>query len=197
MAAAAVIGILLGVSYTSPPLRLKSRGLLQLGAYIGLLFVGPMTLVTGLFAAWPPPLVVLVSMAYGAMQTGVLLVNTAEDLDEDEREGIQTVAVVLKARGTMRLARALAGMGGLALVATVGLSWVKWSTLPALLPLALALAYNDRWLRKIAHVTGELPEKGAREAIRKQGRYVPRHVEAGAWTALFAAAAVFIVRVLQ
>ena len=32
-------------------------------------------------------------LGYGAMETGILLVNTAEDLHEDEREGIRTAAV--------------------------------------------------------------------------------------------------------
>jgi alpha-ketoglutarate-dependent taurine dioxygenase/4-hydroxybenzoate polyprenyltransferase len=196
MAIAAVLGILLGFSYTAPPLRLKSRGLLQLAAYVGLLFVGPMTLVSGLFAAWPPARVVLVAFAYGTMQTGVLLVNTAEDLDEDEREHIRTVAVVLKTGGTMRLARALAGFGGLGLLVMLGsLCASAWTTL-ALLPLAITLAYNEHWLGTVARTTGALSEAEARKTIRKQGKRVPGHLEAGAWAALFAAGALFLARVL-
>jgi 1,4-dihydroxy-2-naphthoate octaprenyltransferase len=71
--------------------------------------------------------VLLSSAAYGAMQTGVLLVNNAEDLDEDEREGIRTVAVTLGAAGTVRLGRRLACWGGLALgvvlAVALGATW--------------------------------------------------------------------------
>lgn len=195
MAAGAVLGVLLGAGYTAPPLRLKSRGLLQLGAYVALLFLGPMAMIAGLFAAWPSPAVLLVGVAYGAMQTGVLLVNTAEDLDEDEREGIRTAAVALQAAGTMRLGRAMSALGGLALGSVLALSLETRWLLPALLPLGAVIVYNERWLAALSRATRAVPEAAAREAIRKQGKHVPRHIEAGAWAALLGAIAVFLSRV--
>jgi alpha-ketoglutarate-dependent taurine dioxygenase/4-hydroxybenzoate polyprenyltransferase len=197
MAVAAVLGVLLGASYTAPPLRLKSRGGWQLGAYIGLLFFGPMMMISGLLVAWPPAKVLLVAAAYGAMQTGVLLVNTAEDLDEDEREGIRTVAVALQARGTMLLARCLSAMGGLALAVVLAASLAATWALAALLPLGVVVAYHERWLSALSRATRGVREDTAREAIREQGRYVPRHLEAGAWAALLGAFAVFVARILE
>jgi alpha-ketoglutarate-dependent taurine dioxygenase/1,4-dihydroxy-2-naphthoate octaprenyltransferase len=194
MAAGAVLGVLLGASYTAPPLRLKSRGLLQLGAYVALLFVGPMAMIAGLFVAFPSPLLLAVSLAYGAMQTGVLLVNTAEDLDEDEREGIRTVAVALGAAGTVRLGRALSGLAGAALVVLLAAALGSpWKT-AALAPLVAVVLYNERWLAPLARATRAVAEAPARAAIRKQGKYVPRHVEAGAWASLAGAVAVFLSR---
>jgi alpha-ketoglutarate-dependent taurine dioxygenase/4-hydroxybenzoate polyprenyltransferase len=194
MGLGAVLGVLLGASYTAPPLRLKSRGLIQLGAYVALLFIGPMAMISGLFAAWPPTLVLLVATAFGAMQTGVLLVNTAEDLDEDEREGIRTVAVALQAAGTMRLARALSAYGGVALALLLAASLdVGWAVF-GLLPLVFVVIYNERWLSKLCSATRGIPESAARELIRKQGKYVPDHVEAGAWVTLAGALAVFLAR---
>jgi alpha-ketoglutarate-dependent taurine dioxygenase/1,4-dihydroxy-2-naphthoate octaprenyltransferase len=194
MAGAAVLGVLLGASYTAPPLRLKNRGLVQIGAYAALLFVGPMAMIAGIFVEVPGAGLLLAAIAYGTMQTGVLLVNNAEDLDEDEREGIRTAAVALQARGAVRLARALALVGGLGyagvLAATTGAAWA----LAALLPLAAAVAYNERWLRALGQSTAGLAESAAREAIRKQGRFVPRHLEAGAWAACVAALAVLLAR---
>jgi alpha-ketoglutarate-dependent taurine dioxygenase/4-hydroxybenzoate polyprenyltransferase len=194
MAAGAVLGVLLGASYTAPPLRLKGRGLIQLGAYVALLFVGPMAMIAGLFVAFPTTELLLASVAYGSMQTGVLLVNTAEDLDEDEREGIRTAAVALQAAGTMRFGRAMAMLGGLAyggiLGAALGASW----KLIALLPLLAVIVYNERWLAALGAATGGVAEKKAREAIRKQGKYVPKHIESGAWAALSAALAVLAAR---
>ncbi len=194
MGAAVVLGIVLGASYTAPPLRFKNRGVLQLGAYVGLLFVGPMALVSGIFREVPPIEVVLASLAFGAMQTGVLLVNTAEDLDEDEREGVRTVAVALQAAGTMRLARALTIVGGVGLAALFGCTTEAGPWLAALVPLAIAVVYNERWIAALVERTTSVHEAAAREAIRKQGRYVPRHIEATAWTALVAAIAVMVAR---
>ena len=197
MGVGAVTGVLLGASYTAPPLRLKSRGLIQLGAYIALLFLGPMAMISGLFAAWPPTLVLLVGAAFGAMQTGALLVNTAEDLDEDEREGIRTVAVALQAAGSMRLGRALSAFGGVALALLLAASLEVWWAVCGLLPLAFVVIYNERWLAKLALATRGIPESAAREAIRKQGKHVPDHVEAGAWATLLGALAVFLARSLK
>jgi 1,4-dihydroxy-2-naphthoate octaprenyltransferase len=194
MAAAAVIGVLLGASYTAPPLRLKSRGLVQLAAYVALLFVGPMAMISGLFVPWPPPAVLLASVAYGAMQAGVLLVNNAEDLDEDEREGIRTASVALGAAGAVRAARLLAFAGAISFAAVLAVvSGPAWGAL-ACVPLAAVAAYNDRWLRALGKATAGHPEDIAREAIRKQGKYVPRHVEAGAWASALAALAVLAAR---
>jgi 1,4-dihydroxy-2-naphthoate octaprenyltransferase len=197
MGVGAVTGVLLGASYTAPPLRLKSRGLIQLGAYIALLFLGPMAMISGLFAAWPPTLVLLVGTSFGAMQTGALLVNTAEDLDEDEREGIRTVAVALQAGGSMRLGRALSAFGGVALALALASSLDAWWAVCGLLPLALVVIYNERWLAKLVAATRGIPESAAREAIRKQGKHVPDHVEAGAWATLLGALAVFLARSLK
>jgi 1,4-dihydroxy-2-naphthoate octaprenyltransferase len=186
LAPAGLLGALLGAGYTAPPLRLKSRGLLQLAAYVGLLFIGPMVMVAGVFQQNPSLEVVLTSLAFGAMQTGVLLVNTAEDLDEDEREGIRTVAVVLRARGAIVLARALVLGGGLALALLLR-SW-------AVVPLLGVVAWNVRWLHALVTRMTPLDETARREAIRAQGKHVPKRIEAGAWVALLAAAALFLAR---
>lgn len=194
MALAVVLGIVLGAGYTAPPLRFKNRGLLQLAAYVGLLFVGPMVLISGIFVPWPTPEILLASVFFGAMQTGVLLVNTAEDLDEDEREGVRTVAVALQAAGTMRLARWLTILGGLGFGVLLAPSLRPWWMLAALAPLVVAVAYNEHWLRGLVARTSNATESVAREAIRKQGRYVPRHIEATAWTSLAVALAVLLAR---
>ena len=184
------VGVLLGAGYTAPPLRLKSRGLLQLAAYIGLLFVAPMILISGVFSAVPSLTLLLAALGFGTMQTGVLLVNTAEDLDEDEREGIRTVAVVLGARGAIRLARALVAGGSVLFVAVLA-TWhpAAWF---GLLPLVAAAVWNERWLARLDRAMQARGEPERRSAIRAQGKYVPRRIELGAWLALLAAAAGFV-----
>lgn len=193
LASTGVVGVLLGASYTAPPLRLKSRGLWQLAAYIGLLFVGPMVMIAGIFQAWPSYHMLLVAVGFGIMQTGVLLVNTAEDLDEDEREHIRTVAVVLQARGTIQVARALVLGGGLFFLSSLGFNMpaLWW---PCLVPMLVAVVLNERWLAALAKRQRELDEPGRRAAVRAQGKHVPRRVETGAWLALLAAAGYFVAR---
>ncbi|MEO6951398.1 MAG: TauD/TfdA family dioxygenase [Polyangia bacterium] len=191
LAPSGILGALLGAGYTAPPLRLKSRGWLQLVAYLGLLFVGPMVMVSGVFLAVPSVAVIVVAVSFGLLQTGVLLVNTAEDLDEDEREHFRTIAVVLKALGTIRLARILEIVGGLGLLALFGgLLPMRWW--PALAPLLAVTAWNQQWLQRLVGVMKPLDERERRAAIRAQGKHVPSRIEAGAWAALVAAAAVFI-----
>ena len=190
---AGVVGVILGAGYTMPPLRFKSRGLLQLLAYLLLLFVGPMLLIAGVFRQWPGMDVVLAAIAFGAMQTGVLLVNTAEDLDEDEREGIRTAAVVLQARGTIVLAQWAVGLGGLGLAALLLARLPGWSGL-AVAPLLGVAAWNVKWLRALVERISPRGEAERREAIRDQGKHVPARIEAGAWAGAFGALAVWLSR---
>jgi 1,4-dihydroxy-2-naphthoate octaprenyltransferase len=181
LAPAGVLGALLGAGYTAPPLRLKSRGVVQLAAYVGLLFIGPMVMISGLFVDRPSAELIAASIAFGVMQTGVLLVNTAEDLDEDEREGIRTVAVVFQARGTIVLARVLVVAGA------VGLALALRSVFAV--PLLLVAAWNARWLTTLLTTLTPRDEAGRRAAIRDQGKHVPTRIEAGAWVALACVAA--------
>src|SRR5262249_30003166 len=72
-------GLFAAPAYSLEPLRLKSRGLWQLSFYWLGLFTGPMLFSALLFRERPPWGVVAVAAAYGTLQTGVILVNTAED----------------------------------------------------------------------------------------------------------------------
>ena len=196
MVPAGFVGSILGASYTARPLRLKSRGVIQLAAYIGLLFVGPMAMVAGVFAARPSATLLAAALGFGVMQTGVLLVNTAEDLDEDEREGIRTVAVVLRARGTIRLARGLVVGGAMTFVAVLAASGPLLVAL-GLVPLVAVAGWNERWLARLDREMEARDEAGRRSAIRAQGKHVPRRIELGAWLALLAATVCFAARTLR
>ncbi len=198
LAVLGVIGVLAAISYTAPPIRMKSRGLWQIAAYMGLLFVFPMAFVETALAGAPSLGGLAVATAYAAMQSGILLVNNAEDLDEDEREGIRTASVVLGAARAVRVGRALAVGGGAALGAILALFAVATGRLLPLLALFLlagTTAATERWLGTLQARTADAPEGQAREAIRKQGKHVPTRIEAGAWAALAAVVALFVARV--
>jgi alpha-ketoglutarate-dependent taurine dioxygenase/4-hydroxybenzoate polyprenyltransferase len=190
---AGVLGVILAHGYTAPPLRLKSRGLLQLGSYVALLFCGPMILVSGLFQPWPPWDVILGSLGFGIMQSGILLVNNAEDLDEDEREGIRTASIVLGPRRAMAVAAGMVVAGALLFAGVCAWRLPLYGSL-ALLPLLGVMTWNTVWLRALWRRMGPLAEPARRSAIRDQGKYVPRRIEAGAWAAAFGALAVLLLR---
>lgn len=191
LAAAGLIGAVLAWQYTAPPLRLKSRGLLQILAYMGLLFVGPMLLISGLLVPLPEREAIIAFLGFAAMQTGVLLVNNAEDLDEDEREEIQTASTVLGAQGAVTLALALVLTGGTLLTFTLGLQMHGWRALGAA-PLLAVTAWNGLWLEGLRRRMNGQSETVSRETVRDEAKHVPRRVEAGAWAAFLAALTIFL-----
>ena len=69
--------------------------------------------------------------------------NNAEDLDEDEREGIRTAAVALGAAGSVRAARALALLGGVAYGAVIAAAARTVWAACTVVPLALVIVYNE------------------------------------------------------
>jgi 4-hydroxybenzoate polyprenyltransferase len=152
-----------------------------------------MLLISGLLVPWPPVAVIAVSVAFGAMQSGILLVNNAEDLDEDEREGIRTASTVLKARGAVTLALILMLSGGVSLALLLSALGHAMGVMGSL-PLAGILGWNALWLSRLRGEMPGLSEAARREKIRKQGKHVPRRIEAGAWAALVGAVAVFLSR---
>src|SRR5262249_9632769 len=56
--------------------------------------------------------VLLLAAAYATIEMGIILVNTSEDLPEDQAQGVTTVTVALGLRGTLLLAAAMVLVGG-------------------------------------------------------------------------------------
>ena len=177
-------GLALGAQY-SVGLRLKARGLWQVLALWAVIFVGPMLLVASVMGTGIPwPLVVLFA-AYGTMQQGIVLVNTAEDLPEDTDHGIRTAAVALGARGCLRLAAGMVALGGLAVLTLTarGAHASGHSVAVAIAPLAAA------WLWVTWDITRTAtPRRLATALLRTRARRVPAWITATAWATLWAAA---------
>jgi alpha-ketoglutarate-dependent taurine dioxygenase/4-hydroxybenzoate polyprenyltransferase len=187
-----VAGFALGSQYSVGPLRLKGQGLWQVGALWAVIFVGPMLLVARVLGAEPSwPLLTLIG-SYGAMQQGIVLVNTAEDLPEDRAAGIRTTAVSLGMSGCIALATFMVGAGGLGSLFVLG--WMAgrghgsqgiWL---ALGPLAAAWAWVLwRVFGTWRAVARSGTEEAALAALRPRARAMPLWITATAWTALFAA----------
>jgi len=175
-------GLVLGWQYSARPLRLKARGILQIPALAACIFVGPMLLVPAAWVDIPPFALVELIVAYAAMQQGLILVNTAEDLREDSAFGLRTSAVRLGPVGSMAVAALLVGAGGIAVMIWL----LAWAPLVVLLPLLLGLGWA---LSAIVHLFTKAWSATDPEAVVRHGaKWVPAWIAATAWGTLLAVA---------
>jgi 4-hydroxybenzoate polyprenyltransferase len=189
-------GLALGAAYSVEPFRLKGRGIAQLVCLWLIIFVGPMLMIATLFGTWPTLELVAFAMAYGAVQMGIILVNTAEDYPEDREAGVRTVIVALGLSRGIVLAAALvtAGAAGL-LVTLVTLYWVRgvpWFGSIALLPAAAACLWLINAIGRLSRqVTAEPLEIGV-VRVKAAAKNVPAWVTVVAWTSFAAVAVLFL-----
>lgn len=185
-------GLLLGAQYSVGPLRLKGRGLLQVGALWAVIFVGPMLLVARVLGAEPSWLLLFLIGSYGAMQQGIVLVNTAEDLPEDRAARIRTTAVSIGMKGCLALATFMVAIGGAGTLGSLGLmAWRSHhgsTTFALLSPLLLSWIWvtwrvGGTWRRASRAAT----EEAALAILRPRARWMPLWITATAWASLFAA----------
>src|SRR4029077_8990748 len=107
------VGVVLGAAYSVKPVQLKGRGLLQLFCLWMIIFVGPMLFIGLLVSAVPSVTLTIFAAAYGALQMGIILVNTAEDYPEDKNAGITTTIVALGLNRGISLAMWLTVFGAI------------------------------------------------------------------------------------
>jgi alpha-ketoglutarate-dependent taurine dioxygenase/4-hydroxybenzoate polyprenyltransferase len=177
-------GLLLGHQYSFGPVRFKGRGVLQILALLLLIFVGPACLV----AETCSDLRVVLGffLAYGAMQQGIILLNTAEDLPEDREAGILTSAAQLGLRGTMFTALSMIAVGGLLVFAKLAaLLWAA-QRLIALLPFALSLAWVLTGLTGLLARMQSCAPDAAFAQLRATARLMPIWLTVTAWSTLLA-----------
>lgn len=188
----ALIGLVAGLAYSLPPVRLKGRGAWQFICLWAIIFAGPMLFAACLRRAWPEPALLLVIAAYATAQMGVILVNTAEDLPEDRAAGLRTVVLALGLPRSLALAPVLTALGGVGLA--VGLAWhalgrgasgahAGWALAAAVVPM---LATVD--LLRLRRRAASTDEKGAIAAVRAAVWRVPLWLTLVAWGTLGVAA---------
>ncbi len=189
-------GIVLGGAYSVEPFRLKGRGLLQLVCLWLIIFVGPMLMVTALFDVWPPPELVAFAMAYGAVQMGIILVNTAEDYPEDRDAGVRTVIVSLGLGRGISLASALTIGGATILCATLALLYyvrgVSNIRAAALLPVVAACVWLTTAIHRLSRDVAEAPLERGIVIVKAAAKSVPAWVTVVAWTSLAAVLVLFL-----
>jgi 1,4-dihydroxy-2-naphthoate octaprenyltransferase len=103
LVAIAVAGVVIGLAYTMPPLKLAYRGLGEVAAAIGfgpLMLLGAYTIQTGGTLAVDA---VLVSLPIGALAATILIVNGIPDRAADSTAGKKTLAVRLSRKAILRV----------------------------------------------------------------------------------------------
>jgi UbiA prenyltransferase family len=186
-----VVGLFVAYAYSVEPLRLKGRGLWQLGFYWLGLFTGPMIFTAFLFQPWPGVGVLAVGVTYGLMQTGVILVNTAEDYPEDRQMGVKTAILALGLWRGITAALVLAVAGAAGLIASLLIYFPRPEclecTLTCVVPLALAALLVCVAIARLRWRMRGGDEAGAVAAVKASARWVPVWITALAVTSLLAA----------
>ncbi|PXX71705.1 1,4-dihydroxy-2-naphthoate octaprenyltransferase [Nocardia tenerifensis] len=173
-----LLGGLLGVQYSLPPLHLKSRGIWQIPTLFAvLLFVPGLGILRAADRPWDWSAVIELA-GYALAMAGVIVVNTAEDLPEDEKYGIRTFVVALGLSRAIAAALGSVVLGAVTVVATVtarsGMTW-------GFLPFALAAALAGGYLWRIRAVTRGLPRDAMVTALRPAAKAVPAVLAVLGW----------------
>ena len=190
-----VIGLFLAYAYSVEPLRLKSRGVWQLVFYWFGLFTGPMLFVTLIFDPSPALPVWVVSVAFGLLQSGVILVNTAEDYSEDRQMSVNTIIVSLGLKRGIQLAAWLTVTGTIvavsALIALYGSRELLSDHWPWLLPFSGAALFDSICIAQLSRVIVRSDHAAAVEAVRQSAKFVPVWMTTTAVGCLIAVAGMF------
>lgn len=181
-----LFGLAFAAQYSVGPLRLKGRGVAQVATLVAVIFVGPMLLVARALGATLTPALLGLFVAYGAMQEGIVLVNTAEDLPEDEDAGIRTTAVALGLGPCLLLATSMVALGGAAVIGLLGARATEANWLWALAPLTLAWAWIVYALGRTWSRVRRRPRSEAMPLVRAKGRIMPVWITMTVWTTLWA-----------
>jgi|694.fasta_scaffold17649_6 4-hydroxybenzoate polyprenyltransferase len=193
-----LVGLMLAYAYSMPPYRLKGRGFWQLMFYWVGLFAAPMCLSAYTFAEKFDGSIIGVAAAFGMMQTGVILINTAEDFPEDKGMNVKTIIVAIGILRGIHLSvwlTTLGGLllGGLLLQAMLAEGWQGWAWL-GIIPFGIALIFASSqifWLLANIH---RKSEGESMASVRQSAKLVPLWITSLALTTLWAAIVVFMLR---
>lgn len=156
-----VVGGVIGVFYTVPPLAFQYHGLGE--AAVAVIF-GPIVVLgsyvvhTGA-VAWEP---VFASIPLGLLVTAFLLVNEMPEHETDPRGGKRTIPARIGLEKSVRLYEALVGSAIVMLIALVAVRFVPWVALLGLIAV--------------------LPLARASSVLRAHYREYPAHIRANAGT---------------
>jgi 1,4-dihydroxy-2-naphthoate octaprenyltransferase len=189
-----VIGLLwavLGIGYSLPPLHLNGRGIWQLPTLLSVYFILP-----GLFMlrAFDGPIEwagVVALCGFSLTSVGIIVVNHAEDLPEDERFSIRTYVRALGLTNALFLGTGMLVIGAILFVGSAysmsGLSW-------GFLLYFAAWAPGLRFIWQTALAVRGKPIDLAVATLRARSKRAPLHTCLIGWATVALAAFVFLVR---
>jgi len=173
-----LVGAFLGIQYSIRPFHFKSQGPLHLACLWLLLYFLPMiyaAMLVGQPLGWA---VWVLAATYATAEMGVILVNTSEDLPEDEASGVITTTTALGLGPALILALCMVGAGGAGFAALWSVLLVQAGTGP-LITASIVLLFAA-WLFAfggVAFLTRRvLSASSPSEAIaqvKRQGMMVP------------------------
>lgn len=190
LATLVAIGLLLGAAYSVKPVQLKGRGLAQLVCLWLIIFVGPMLFVAYLIDAGLSIPVLVFAGAYGTLQMGIILVNTAEDYPEDLEARITTSVVALGLHRGISLAFWLVAVGSVGVMVTlvvmlkergIDLFWIV-----ILLPSLAACFYVLRSIGRLKDSIEHARLEYSIGRVKRVAKSVPLWVTLVAWSLLAA-----------
>ena len=163
-----------------------------------IIFVGPMLFIGLLVSAVPSVTLIIFAAAYGALQMGIILVNTAEDYPEDKNAGITTTIVALGLNRGISLAMWLTVFGTIGVLVILAVLFRRqmehgW-TLIALALVAAASAFVITGLVRLKRNIDRVDLGQGIKLVKKAGKLVPLWVTLVAWSTLGAAAVLFYYR---
>ncbi len=188
LAALVAIGLVLGAAYSVKPVQLKGRGLAQLICLWLIIFVGPMLFVAYLIDAGLSIPVLVFAAAYGMLQMGIILVNTAEDYPEDLEARITTSVVALGLHRGIELAFWLAGVGSVAVLITLAVMLNERGISPlrltVLIPPLAACIYVLQSMAKLRRSIRGANLSESIQKVKRAAKAVPLWVTLVAWSIL-------------
>jgi 4-hydroxybenzoate polyprenyltransferase len=183
-----VVELVWSAQYSVGPMHFKSRGLWQVLTVWGIIFALPMAIVARAFPDELSWQLLLLFAGFGAMQEGIILINTAEDMPEDEEAGLRTSALVMGLSRTVAVAATMVAIGGaVCVVSLIAIGDPSWGLAVFALSISWVLwELVSTWLR----VRGQPLDSGIAILRPRAGR-VPLWLTVTAWGALFAAGFAF------
>ena len=189
------IGLLLGAAYSVKPVQLKGRGVAQIFCLWLIIFVGPMLFVAFLIDAAISLPVLAFAAAYGALQMGVILVNTAEDYPEDLEAGITTSVISLGLHRGMAVAFWLVISGSIGVLITLLVMLKQRGAGPlwtlAIAPSILACIYVLWSIGRLNQAIKDASLQDSIQSVKSAAKRVPLWITLVAWSILGATYALF------
>lgn len=190
-----LVGLFIGLQYSIPPFKFKSRGVLQFFCLLGILFLGPMLFVSIITNGIPTLPIMLFFILYGVHQMGIILFNTAEDFIEDKMDGLNTIVIRLGLHRSLHWAWYSIAFAGCAI--QILLVYVYQNLLLNISWYLTIGIFTVGWLiilfetKQILHKIKGEGDKQATDILKANGMKVPRWLNIGAYS-LFVVIGIFV-----